>query len=221
MVNYPSYARPMMQRLIRWLLPQEDHFYTLVERHASIAHEAARTMVGFRTGMNAQEIHVKVQELEHQGDECVRQMLDALAKTFVTPIEREDLQRLSKKLDDICDFINLAARDCVLYGVEKPTEPMLIQIDKLAASAELVSAAMPWLRRHAYAEIIDLSQRISRHKDDGATVFTQALNKLFHDPAIDAKTILREKEVLEALDKAINRCEQVGETLMNIAVKNG
>lgn len=211
----------MMQRVIRWLLPQEAHFYTLVERHAQIANAAAQAMSGFRAGVPAKEINAKVRDLEHQGDDCVKQMLDALAKTFVTPIDREDLQRLSKKLDDICDYVNLAARDCVLYGVEKPTDPMLLQIDKLVASVELVSSAVPWLRRHAYAEITDLTSRIAHHRDDGAQVFTEALTKLFHDPAIDAKTILREKEVLEALDKAINRCEQVGEVLVNIAVKNG
>lgn len=211
----------MMQRLIRWLLPQEQHFYTLVERHAQIVNEAARAMSGFRSGVSVKEINAKVRDLEHQGDECVKQMLDALANTFVTPIDREDLQRLSKKLDDICDYINLAARDCTLYGVDKPTEAMLLQIDKLVTSAELVSSAVPWLRRHAYAEITDLTNRITKHRDDGAHVFTEALTKLFHDPAIDAKTILREKEVLEALDKAINRCEQVGEVLVNIAVKNG
>lgn len=211
----------MMQRLIRWLLPQEEHFYNLVERHAQVVNEAAQTMAGFRVGKSSQEIRAKVQDLEYQGDECVKKMLDALAKSFVTPIDREDLQRLSKKLDDILDFINLAARNCALYGVERPTEPMLQQIDKLVAAAELVSAAVPWLRRHAYKEIIDLSQRIAHHQADGTTVFLDALTRLFHDPAIDAKTILREKEVLEALEKAIHRCEQVGETLTGIAVKHG
>ena len=211
----------MMQRLIRWFLPQEEHFYTLIERHAAVAHEAARTMAGFRNGVSTKDINARVRELEHQGDDCVKQMLDALAKTFVTPIDREDLQRLSKKIDDIIDYVNLATRECVLYGVEKPTEPMLLQIDKLVASVELVSSAVPWLRRHAYAEIIDLCNKVSQHRDDGGQVFTQAMTRLFHDPAIDAKTILREKEVLEALDKAINRCEQVGETLMGIAVKHG
>lgn len=211
----------MMQRLINWLLPQEQHFYSLVERHAQVVNEAARAMAGFRAGLPPKDINAKVRDLEHQGDECVRQMLDHLAKTFVTPIDREDLQRLSKKLDDILDYINLASRDCILYGVEKPTDAMLLQIDKLVTSAELVSSAVPWLRRKAYAEITDLTNRIAQHRDDGAQVFTEALTKLFHDPAIDAKTILREKEVLEALDKAINRCEQVGEVLVNIAVKNG
>jgi uncharacterized protein Yka (UPF0111/DUF47 family) len=211
----------MMQRFIRWLLPQEDHFYDLVERHAALVQQSAQALAGFRAGMATKDIRTKVQDLERQGDECVKLMLESLAKTFVTPIDREDLQRLSKKLDDILDFINLAARHCSLYGVQKPTEPMLIQIDKLAATAELVSAAVPWLRRHAYKEIIDLAQRISHHRDEEGAVFTEALTKLFQDPAIDAKTILREKEVLEALDKAINRCEQVGETLTGIAVKHG
>jgi uncharacterized protein Yka (UPF0111/DUF47 family) len=209
------------QRFIRWLMPQEDHFYTLIERHAVIAHETAKALAGYKAGCNAAEIRKSVQDWEHQGDAIVKQMIDSLAKTFVTPIDREDLQKLSKKIDDICDFINLAARDCVLYGVEQPTRPMLVLIEKLVASTAIMANEMPKLRQHAYREIIEISNRITAIKEDGDTVFTEALNALFHDPAIDAKVILREKEVLEAIEKAINRCEQVAETLTGIAVKHG
>ena len=211
----------MLQRLVRWLLPQEDRFYDLVERQAAICHEAAKAMAGYRAGRSATDIKAQVELLERQGDDAGRAMIEALGRTFATPIDREDLQRLSKKLDDITDFINLAARDCALYGVDQPTQPMLLQVEKLCACTELVSAATPWLRRQAYPEIIDLSRRIGTLRDEANNVCTAAINQLFHDPAIDAKTILREKEVLEALDKAINRCEQVGEVLTSIAVKNG
>jgi len=208
------------QRFIRWLMPQETRFYDLLERQAMVATHAAKALAAIRDGRPSSEVRASCQTFEHEGDAIVKEMLDALARTFVTPIDREDLQRLSKKLDDIADFINQAARDCVLYNVAKPTRPMLVMIDKLAECGEVLAATMPKLRRHAYQEILDACHHLSLIKKDGDTVFTEALNALFHDDAIDAKTILREKEVLQALEKAMSRCEQVAELLTGLAIKH-
>jgi uncharacterized protein len=210
-----------VQSILQWFLPKEDHFYTYLERQAQITHQAAQTLGMFRAGTAANEIRSSVERLEVQGDQTVRDMLASLARTFVTPIDREDLQRVSKKLDDILDLLDLAARACVLYGVEKPTRPMLVLIEKLEAATEAISQAMPLLRQHRYQALIKASQQVQDIEKDADTVFRDALSALFHDPAVDAKTILREKEVLEDLEKALNRCEQVAETLTNVAVKHG
>jgi uncharacterized protein len=214
-------APMFLQSLIRWLLPKEAHFFDYLERQAVIAHQAVNVFARFKEGVSLVEIRNDVQDLEHQGDEIVHQMLDALARTFVTPIDREDLQMLSKRLDDITDLLNKAARVCVLFGVEKPTKPMQGMIEKLQVTTAVLKDAVPHLRSHQYQALIDASRKINELERDGDTVFRDALSDLFHDPKIDAKTILREKEVLEDLEKCMNRCDQVAEDLMNIAVKNG
>lgn len=206
--------------LLRWILPKEDHFYDHLERQAAVNHDAARQLVRFKEGATAADIRDRVQELEHRGDAEVHAMLDALARTFVTPIDREDLQKLSKRLDDIVDFINAAARACVLFGVEKPTPPMLVLIDKLAASTEVLSQTIPLLRKHSYVQITLGAKRVADLEKEGDVVFRDAISKLFHDPAIDAKELLREKEVLDDLEKAMNRCEQVADALTGVAVKH-
>jgi len=210
-----------VQSLLSWFLPREDHFYTYLERQATIAQQAAQTLGLFRQGIAASEIRSTVERLEDQGDQSVREMLAALARTFVTPIDREDLQRVSKKLDDITDLLDLAARACVLYGVEKPTKPILVLIDKLEAATKVIADSVPLLREHKYDALIKACEQVQDLEKEGDTVFRDALSALFHDPAVDAKTILREKEVLEDLEKALNRCEQVAETLTNVAVKHG
>jgi uncharacterized protein Yka (UPF0111/DUF47 family) len=205
---------------LRFLLPKSDHFYGFLERQMELAHRTAQAMAGFKDGGSAIAVRDAVQDLEHQGDAIVHQMLDALSATFVTPIDREDLQKLSKRIDDIADMTNATARACVLFGVEQPTKPMRHLIDKLVDCTALLNEAVPKLRVHAYPEVIRICSRVSNYEKDGDQVFRDALNALFHDPAIDAKTILREKEVLEDLEKAINRCDQVAEILTNVAVKN-
>ncbi|MBA2482417.1 MAG: DUF47 family protein [Planctomycetes bacterium] len=212
----------MLNALLRFLLPKEDHFYDFLERQARVAHQAAQVLAKYKDASTTpQGIREQVQDIEHEGDTIVHEMLDALAKTFVTPIDREDMQRLSKRLDDIVDLTNAAARAYVLFGVEKPTKPMLHLIDKLVECTGMLSALMPKLRKHAYTDLIESCRSVAQVEKDGDGVFRDALSALFHDPSIDAKTILREKEVLEDLEKAINRCDQVAEIITNIAVKHG
>src|SRR4051812_38373414 len=211
-----------IQNLVRWLLPREDHFYEILERQASITHQAAIELAKYRDNgkTSPQAIRDVVERLEEEGDVASRDMLKALARSFVTPIDREDLQRVSKKLEDVLDLINHAARTCVLFGVGTPTEPMLAQIERLETCTRIFTQAIGKLRGHRYHEMIDLCHEVNKLERQGDELFRDALGKLFHDPAIDAKTILREKEILEDLEKALNRCEQVAETLVNVAVKH-
>lgn len=210
----------MLQRLISWFLPREDHFYSFLERHVDVARRAAKTLAMHRQGTAATEIRSALESLEAEADDIGTEMLDALARTFVTPIDREDLQRLSKKLDDIVDYLDLAARACVLYAVDRPTPAMLVQIDKIEQATTLLAESLPLLRQRRYQDLIDAMHKVIAIEKEGDAVFRDALSAMFHDPAVDAKTILREKEVLEDLELAIDRCEQVAETLINVAVKH-
>ncbi len=210
----------MLQTLLRLLLPRQSHFYDFLEKQALVAHDAARVLAEYaKKDANAVDIRDRIQDLEHRGDQCTHELLAALARTFVTPIDREDLKRLSNRLDDILDMTNAAARACVLFAVERPTPPMLAMIDRLGEATSLVSSLVPKLRTHAYQDIITSSAAVSGVEKQGDGIFRAELSRLFHDPTVDAKTIMREREVLEDLEKAINRCDQAAEMILDIAVK--
>jgi uncharacterized protein Yka (UPF0111/DUF47 family) len=211
-----------IEKFVRWILPKEDQFYNLLEQQASVGHEAALALSKFReTSAVAAVIREAVQDIEHKGDDLVHQMEDALARTFVTPIDREDIHKLSSELDDVLDFINLSMRACVLFGLEHPTEPMVKLIDILVNCTDVVKKAIPLLRTHEYGALIEASRTIRRLEKDGDAVFRGAVSVLFHDPQVDAKVLLREKEILEDLENAVDACDHLAETLANIAVKHG
>ena len=210
-----------LQDFVRWLLPRENHFYEFLERQASVAHKGAKALAEFKNGGRIEDVNTAVQMLEHEGDKVVHELEEALGKTFVTPIDREDLQRLSSELDDILDLTNSAARACVLFGVSKPTPPMGQLIDVLTACTQQLEETLPRLRKHDYEGLMATSRVIRQLEKDGDAVFRGALSRLFHDEGVDAKVLLREKEVLEDLEHAIDRCERVAETLANLAVKYG
>lgn len=210
----------MLNAFLRLIRPRAEHFYGFLEQQAQLAHDGAKALAGIaEAGAVPEQIRDRIRELEHQGDAQVHAMIDALSQTFVTPIDREDLQRLSKRIDDILDLINATGKACVTFGVEQPTPAMRLLIAKLVESTELVNQAVPKLRLHAYPEAIRICARVTISEKDGDVVYRDALSKLFHDPAIDAKTILREREVLDDLEKAINRCEQVADLITTVAVK--
>jgi uncharacterized protein Yka (UPF0111/DUF47 family) len=210
-----------LQSVIRWLIPREDHFYGFLERQATAAHDAALALHRFNDGTPSKEVRDAVQALEHDGDKLSHQMEDALAKTFVTPIDREDLQRLSSQLDDVLDLTNGAIRAAALNGVDKPTEPMGKLMSVLVRCTEVLKDTLPNLRKHAYGALVESNRAIRKLEKEGDMVYREAVSALFHDDAVDAKRLLREKQVLEDLESAIDHCEKVGDTLANLAVKHG
>jgi uncharacterized protein Yka (UPF0111/DUF47 family) len=211
-----------LQAFVRWLLPKEDHFFDYLERQAVLAHEAAQRLVDLRAeGAPSAVIRTEVSEIEHQGDDVVRLLEEALAKTFVTPIDREDIQKLSNELDDILDFTKGAARAFVVFGVERPTPPMVDLMIKLAEGTKILANAVPCLRKGQYDELIKVSGQVRKLKGEANSVTFAALGELFRDDDVDPKRLLREREVLRDLRQAISHCEYVGSVLANLAVKNG
>ena len=211
-----------LQSLIRLLVPNEQRFYDFLEKQGQLALEGALELARLaREKANPDAVREAVQAVEHRGDAVVHDMEEALARTFVTPIDREDLKKLSDELDDVLDLTNGAARVCVLMGIETPTEPMLALIEHLVGCTEVLAAAVPHLRKHQYHELVTASRQLRKLEKESDTVYREAVRRLFHDPAIDAKQLLREKEMLDDLETAIDRCEHAGETMAHLAIKHG
>ena len=213
-----------VQSFIRWFLPRDDQFYAFLEQQAVIAHKGALALARFgqSEGGTAPEVSAAVQVLEHEGDAVVHAMEEALAKTFVTPIDREDLQRLSKELDDILDLTNGAARGAVLYGVTRPTPAMSQLADLIVRSTEVLANAMPFLRKHAYKEMVEQTRLLRKLEKEADQIFRQAVSDLFHTVGdLDARELFRTKIVLDDLEMAVDYCEHVGATLTHLAVKHG
>ena len=211
-----------LQDVIRWLMPREDHFFDYLERQAAVAQQGAIALARFaEDGSSIATISAAITDLEHRGDEVVHELEDALARTFVTPIDREDIHKLSTELDNVIDLMNLAARSCVLFGIHRPTRPMTDLMKTLIECTGVVANALPLLRTRSYGHLVEEARKVRRLEKEGDQVFRSALNVLFHDDSIDAKQLMKEKEVLEDLENAVYECDHVAETLGNLAVKHG
>lgn len=210
----------MLQGLVRFLLPREDHWFEMLEELARLGHQASKLLLAFET-QSAVTVRDSVQHLEHQADDIVRRMEEALAKTFVTPIDREDLHRLTGDLDDIIDVMNLSARCFALYHVERPTPSMLAIMRQLEAATSMIAETMPKLRKHEYHAMIEQGRKIRAVEKEADTIYRNAISELFSLDSIDARELLKQKEALDDLENAVDHCDRVADLLANLAVKHG
>ncbi|MBC8068842.1 MAG: DUF47 family protein [Deltaproteobacteria bacterium] len=210
-----------LQDFIRSLVPKEERFFDLLERQGRLVHDAATALAEFGQHGSVAKVSAALQELEHQGDALVHEIEETLAKTYVTPIDREDIHALAGELDDVLDLANQAARACELLGVAKLTEPMIALAGVLVNATAELSAAVPLLRQRRYADIMAAKRRIRVLEKEGDRLHRAAISELFRAEVIDARVLLREREVLEDLENAIDRCELVADNLAFLAVKHG
>ena len=210
-----------LQGIVRWLLPRDDYFYDYLEAQGALCLDAAKALQLFTNGAPAAEVRDAVQKIEHQADDYVRKMEDALARTFVTPLDREDLHKLCSELDDVVDLTNLAARACAIYGVTRPTEAMNKLMNFLVQCTGHINEQVPMLRKHAYADLLEGGRKLRLLEKEADTVFRAAVSNLFADASIDAKELLRQREVLEDIERAVDHCDNVADLLSNLAVKHG
>lgn len=211
-----------LQTIARRVFPKEESFYTLLERMGALA---CRSVTEFRAlgvnGDSAEAVAARVQEVEHEADRAFHEVETGLARTFVTPIDREDIHEIAFEIDEIVDMVNLSARTCALYHIVELTPPMHELSNTLERCTEALAEALPRLRRHDYAGILDTGRTLRGLEKEADVIFRQTLSALFQDPTVDAKRLLKEKEVIEHIEDAVDRCDRLGNTLCNLAVKHG
>lgn len=204
------------------IIPREETFFDLFEASAQVVLTSARYLRDLVE--NYCEVEPKIQrirETEHQGDLLTHEIMRKLNLTFVTPLDREDIHALASCLDDILDSIELAADRMLLYKIEKPTPLMVSMVRVLVRCCEEISAAIPLVRdQKRFGEILEHGIEINRLENEGNALSRAALEALFEHPE-DVLEVIRQKEVYEAIEKAINLTEDVADQLHGVVIKNG
>ncbi len=211
-----------LQRILRRVFPREESFYGLLEKLAVLTRSSVAEFKLLGTeGTTPDSVAEAVQRVEHAGDRAFHEVETGLARTFVTPIDREDIHQIAFEIDEVIDMVNLAARTCALFQITELTPPMVALLDTLERSTQVLADTVPLLRKHDYAGVIAAGRVIRTLEKEADVVFRNTLSALFQDPGIDAKQLLKEKEVIEHVEDAVDRCDRLGNTLCNLAVKHG
>ncbi|MHB8605578.1 MAG: DUF47 domain-containing protein [Thermoplasmatota archaeon] len=202
-----------------WLIPHEERFFDLLEEESANVLVGAKTFAAsMRAGDSGEAMRKRMKDIEHRGDELVHGIYGALNKSFITPIDREDISTLASALDDVLDYTWATANRLVMYEIAKPTPEIVDLANSLEGQVAELHAAILELRnvgdREALRKRLVEVHRIENHADD---VANKAIADLFRGN--DVKHILKMKEIYEELEGATDKCEDAADVLRDVIVK--
>ena len=203
------------------LKPKEEKFFSTLAEHAMLVRESTELLhmaIADRTQIPA--LMIRIYETERIADEIVAKILTKLHKTFIAPMDREDIFTLAKKLDDIIDCIKAAIERMDLYNIDEPSERIREMSELILKCGKQVEKAIfslqdmkkERLRLQARCErIIDLEAR-------GDELYRQEMGKLFRE-CTDAIDIIKWKEILVNLEEVLDLSEDVATSLKRVVIK--
>jgi uncharacterized protein Yka (UPF0111/DUF47 family) len=201
------------------LLPKDEKFFELFDNHAKILCQASKLLLsGLASGYDGVcGIAAEMQDLEDKGDRVVHDIFGRLRATFITPFDPEDIQALAKSLDDVLDGIDDVTFRIVAYRLD-PIPPAVLKIAEMVnSSCFLLAKALGALQQKK--SVIELCIEINRFENEADKVEREMLAELFRSER-DPISLIKQKEIYELLEATTDRCEDVGDVIQNVSVKN-
>jgi hypothetical protein len=203
-----------------WIIPQEHHFFDLLSQQADIVLKGAIALDKLSHDFTDAEVKtVGIHDIEHEGDALVHNVAELLNKTFVTPIDHDDLSKLTSKMDDVLDYIDAGATRIRLYEIKELPKPMLQLIDVLMRQVNVIHEMIHLLEhRKDRNKLLEKCVEINRLENMADEITHGALAGLFK--LDDIKMIMKLKEIYEHFELATDRCEDVADIVKDVIIKN-
>ena len=200
------------------LIPQEKIFFQLLEKESKNVLSGAQALNDLI--LNYDDLAVRrdrIKDIEHQGDEIVHDIYDHLVKSFVTPIDREDISKLASLYDDVLDYIYAVVNRLYLYEISAPTEPMRRFTDTVVKSVQEIDIAFAGIQKIKAPQIEARCIEVDRLENEADVVLNEAVASLFKTQ--DAIKIIKMKEVYELMETITDKCEDVVQVIRDIILE--
>jgi uncharacterized protein len=213
-----------LDRAVKWLLPREEHFFDLLERGAQSALKSSVILVECCETETAEErasVVSRITDEEHRGDRVIHEVYDALNRTFVTPMDRSDIYALATALENITDCVHGTVMQISVHAIEEFPPGSLDLAQKVQLACEEVDAAVKLLRAMKQLDVIRTHcKKINQLEHDGDQVYRATVGEMFQSEK-DAIRLLKNKEFLAGLERTLDACDDVGNALETLVIKNG
>ena len=201
------------------LLPREDEYFTLFAQMTGKVQDAANALVEMMHDHHEKfpEYSKRIKNDEHECDELTHKVTTKLNKSFITPFDREDIFTLCVALDDVCDYIDAAARAIIMYNIHEIDEHAIHFAKVIQSLAMEMHAACSMLQKPK-----DLNQHIieiHRLENEADDEYFRAIAELFQN-STDPVKLIKMKELYEILENATDRCESVANIIESIVLKH-
>jgi len=203
-------------------LTRDEEFWSAFTNHAQRTVRAAELLVQMLEHPDQrQRLVQEISDLEHEGDKITHDTVLALHQTWITPLDREEIHGLISRLDDVLDFIDAAADRVALYEIEQ-TRPEAVDLAKiLQQSCSEIERAMGLLRNMKDPQpLLALCMHINRHEHDADQIFRRALARLFNERT-EPLELMKWRDILESIETATDRAEDVANIIEGIVLEHG
>ena len=201
--------------------PRQIDFFEIFDRAIMNLTKAAALLVGLMEDFGDLEQKVKqIYEAEQEGDLLTHDVMRNLNKTFLTPIDREDIHALASRIDDVLDLIWGAVDRLMVFDIKEPTKAAIYLARDLHMTTEVMQKAFKELRAKDYAHVQEHCIEINRMENRIDRTYRDALGALFQDFSDDPLLIIKWKDVYQHLEDASDRCEDVANILESIVLKH-
>jgi len=207
-----------MPGLLKKILPHEKTFFEMFNRQAENVHNGALALVEMLENFENPEAGAdKVESFEHVGDNITHDIMRRLNQTFITPFDREDIHELASRIDDVIDLVDAVAMRLVTYRI-CTVRPGVLDMAKTVrdATAQIV-AALKVLEKQDH--ILDHCIEINRLENQGDHQCRELIASLFEQER-DPVEVIKWKEIIETLEFATDKCEDVANVIETVTLKN-
>jgi predicted phosphate transport protein (TIGR00153 family) len=203
------------------LIPRNYRFYDLFEQSAHNLVTAAEVMADLLEHFENVEMKVsRMKELEHVGDGIIHEIVEQLHRTFVTPLDREDITALAQHMDDVMDYMEGATTAIRIYGIKRPTVAARGVADLVRLQTVQLEKAVPKLRQRSQLKgVLEHCVEIHRLENEGDTLFLDAMAGLFQEEPSPVE-IIKWRDIYDQLERATDSCEHVANVLEGIILKH-
>ena len=202
------------------LTPRDTKFLDMFMEITSNVVEGAHVLNDLLQNYDYQQMPAVVQrikDIEHHGDEMAHSLFVKLNQAFITPFDREDINLLASSLDDVLDFVYSAAERLLTYKITQPSPSAKVLAAIILKQVEELKKAVALLRKNG--QFLEHCVEVNRLENEADRICQEAIGRLFdgdHDPI----TLIKLKELLEILEEASNKAEDVADVLETIFLKN-
>jgi hypothetical protein len=206
------------------LFPKSIDFFEQFDRALENLSRAANLLVdSFNNFENLEKFEKKakaIYEFEQEGDMLTHDIMKDLNKTFLTPIDREDIHALASRIDDVLDLIWAAVDRMVVYKIEKLTPEVISIAEDLQMTADVLKKALRELRSKQYSHVMEHCIEVNRLENRIDRKYRDALGKLVNDHIADPVYIIKWKDIYQLFEDASDRAEDIANILEGIVLKH-
>ncbi len=212
-----------ISQVVSFLAPKENKFYPLFNKQAELLLKASEFLVEFAaaTEWNERErIYKEIKLCETQADDITHTIFNELNRTFITPFDREDIQLLASKMDDVLDYINSAIKQCVLYKPKVFTHYMKDICDLIHQGALHLQTAfhlLPQIQKST-EKLLAACIKVNEIENETDDLYDHFLRELFENEE-NAIELVKRKEIMASLEEATDRAEDVTDVIKSIIIK--